>query len=64
MLPVALRGTYDVMPRSGGLPRFGTRVTVNVGAAIYPNSFTEPNPRAQEIAMMKAAEDRLREMLP
>lgn len=63
MLPIAIRGTYNILPRKGGLPKFGGRVTLTIGEVIDPNSFTEPNARAQEIAMMKFAEDRLREML-
>jgi 1-acyl-sn-glycerol-3-phosphate acyltransferase len=64
MLPLAIEGTYDILPRHGNpLPRFGSRVTLSIGHAIDPSAFTEPNARAQEIAMMKFAEDRLRTML-
>lgn len=63
MLPIALTGTYDILSREGGLPRFGGHVTVTVGEPIDPAMFSEGHPRTQELAMMKFAEEKLRAML-
>lgn len=63
ILPIALIGTFDALPRTEKLPRAGSKVIVRVGEPIPfivdPNTPT----RTQEIALMKASEDQVRAML-
>lgn len=63
ILPIALIGTYDTLPRTEKLPRSGSHVTVRIGDPIPFVVDPAVPTRMQEIALMKASEDQVREML-
>lgn len=62
ILPVALVGTYDILPRSEQLPRSGT-VTLRIGQPITFSLDPERGVREQELGLMREAERRVRELL-
>ena len=63
ILPIALDGTFEALPRTEKLPRSGLNVVVRVGEPIpFVVDPTVPT-RTQEIALMKASEEQVRQML-
>ena len=63
ILPIALDGTFEALPRTEKLPRVGSQVVLRIGEPIPfvvdPNTPT----RTQEIAMMKQSEEQVRNLL-
>jgi 1-acyl-sn-glycerol-3-phosphate acyltransferase len=63
ILPIALDGTFEALPRTEKLPRAGSKVVVRIGEPI-PFVFDPERPvREQEIALMKASEAQVRDLL-
>ena len=63
ILPVAIIGTYAILPRNQWLPTWGMRVTIKIGEAIQPRDVAPENVRAEEIRLMREAEARVRVLL-
>lgn len=63
IVPVAIIGTYEILPRNKWLPQWGMRVTIKIGEAIQPRDVAPENLRAEEIRVMKEAEAAVRELL-
>lgn len=63
VVPVAIIGTYEILPRTKWLPHWGMRVTIKIGEAIQPRDVAAENLRAEEIRVMKEAEERVRALL-
>jgi 1-acyl-sn-glycerol-3-phosphate acyltransferase len=63
ILPVAIVGTYEIIPRHEWLPRWGRRVEVQIGEAIYPREAPPESARAEEIRLMRQAERSVRELI-
>jgi len=55
VLPVALIGTYDVLPRQKKMPKSGMNVIVRIGAALEADS-TLVSDREKEMDLMKQCE--------
>ncbi|HET6402406.1 MAG TPA: lysophospholipid acyltransferase family protein [Candidatus Kapabacteria bacterium] len=63
ILPVAILGTYEILPRNKWLPLWGKRVTIKIGEAIQPYDAAPENFRTEEIRVMKETEAAVRTML-
>lgn len=63
IVPVAIIGTYEILPRTKWLPHWGMRVTIKIGEAIQPRDVAAENLRAEEIRVMKEVEERVRALL-
>lgn len=63
ILPVAIIGTYEILPRNKWLPRWGRRVTIKIGEAIQPLEVAPENLRAEEMRVMREAEAAVRTLL-
>ncbi len=62
ILPVAIAGTYEILPRHQWLPKWGKRVTITIGEAIEPQDVAPENLRTEEIRVMREAEMAVRGM--
>ena len=63
ILPVAIRGTYEILPRHRWLPVWGRSVSITIGEAIEPDAKLPQGSRAEEIRVMNEAEERVRALL-
>lgn len=63
LLPVAMIGTFDVLPRTSTLPETGRVVKVRVGEPIKFVQDPHRGTREQEMALMKLAEERIRDLI-
>jgi 1-acyl-sn-glycerol-3-phosphate acyltransferase len=63
ILPVAVIGAYDLLPRNKILPKWGQRAEIRIGKPIYPAEVPHDKYRAEEIRLMHEAEQRVRELL-
>jgi 1-acyl-sn-glycerol-3-phosphate acyltransferase len=66
VLPVAIIGSYDMLPRNKWLPQWGCRAEIRIGEAIDPSEILAKSPvaeRAEEMRLMAEAERRVRAML-
>ncbi len=66
VLPVAIIGSYHILPRNKWLPRWGCRAEIRIGEPIYPNEIrleSTSSERAEEVRLMTEAERRVRAML-
>ena len=63
ILPVAISGTYEILPRHKRLPKWGKRVMITIGEAVEPNASTPDGSRAEEIRVMKEVEEKVRKLL-
>ena len=63
ILPVAIIGTYEILPRNKWLPQWGRHVTIKIGEAIQPREVAPENLRAEEIRVMREVEAAVRELL-
>jgi 1-acyl-sn-glycerol-3-phosphate acyltransferase len=63
ILPVAVIGSYKILPRHKFLPKWGKRTEIKIGEPIYPKNVEACDTRAEEIRLMKETEMRVREML-
>lgn len=62
IIPIALRGTFDVLPRQEKLPRTNKTVTVNIGAPLTVDQ-TIVGDRQRELDLMARAETAVRALL-
>jgi 1-acyl-sn-glycerol-3-phosphate acyltransferase len=62
VLPVALIGTFDVLPRQKSMPKSNMKVTVRIGEAIVANS-TLTSDREKEFDLMERTEKAVKELL-
>jgi 1-acyl-sn-glycerol-3-phosphate acyltransferase len=60
VVPIVLKGTYEVLPRTGSLPKTGRSVELSIG---IPIALPSERGRAAELALMHQAEAQMREML-
>ncbi len=63
ILPVGIAGAFNILARHEKLPRWGRRVEVRIGPALYPTESSTETARAREISMMKQAEQSVRELI-
>jgi 1-acyl-sn-glycerol-3-phosphate acyltransferase len=63
ILPVAVIGSYQILPRHEWLPRWGKRASIKIGESIYPRNVPPSEVRAEEIRLMRETESRVMEML-
>jgi 1-acyl-sn-glycerol-3-phosphate acyltransferase len=63
IIPVAIRGVHDVMPRNSYIPKWGVAVELHIGQPIETNRVPEAESRAEELRLMHLAEEKVREML-
>ncbi len=63
IIPVALIGTYESLPRKQTLPNWGKTLEVRIGKPIYPREVPEGESRAEEMRLMREAEEAVRKML-
>ena len=63
VVPVAMTGTFEILPRHRWLPKWGKKVEIRIGKPIYLNPIAEEASRSEEIRMMREAESRVRELL-
>jgi 1-acyl-sn-glycerol-3-phosphate acyltransferase len=66
ILPVALIGAYQILPRHKWLPAWGRTAEIRIGAPIFPRTLSQDSPaekRADEVRLMQEAEQRVRAML-
>jgi 1-acyl-sn-glycerol-3-phosphate acyltransferase len=61
VVPIAIKGTYEVLPRSRKFPAMGTRITVRIGEPIHYDKGIQG--RAAEVDLMKRSEEAMRELL-
>lgn len=64
IMPVALVGTYESLPRKQTLPNWGRTLEVRIGKPIYPREVPDGESRAEEMRLMREAETAVRAMLP
>ncbi|MEI8134321.1 MAG: lysophospholipid acyltransferase family protein [bacterium] len=62
VVPVAILGAYEILPRSATLPRSNRNVAVHIGEALEFDSRITPD-REREIEMMNRAETIIRGMI-
>ncbi len=63
VIPVAITGTYQILPRHKWLPRWGGHVTMRIGEAIEIRPIPAEQSRAEEIRVMMETEEWVRGML-
>lgn len=63
IIPVAIKGIFEVLPRNRFIPRWGRHVELHIGEPIEPHVVPESESRAEELRLMRLAEQRVREML-
>ncbi len=63
VMPVAIVGTYAILPRHKWLPRWGQRVELRIGEAVLPHAVSPGGTRAEEIRLMQETERRVRQLL-
>lgn len=63
IVPVAIIGAYEILPRNQWLPKWGMRVTIKIGEPIQPRKVEPEKIRAEEMRVMKEAEERVRKLL-
>ena len=63
ILPVAVIGSYQILPRHEFLPRWGKCAEIRIGEPIFPKNVPASETRAEEIRLMQDTEIRVREML-
>jgi 1-acyl-sn-glycerol-3-phosphate acyltransferase len=66
ILPVAIVGAYNILPRNRFLPKWGERAEIRIGEPIYQRNVSlesASEKRAEEVRLMQEAERRVREML-
>ncbi|MFI5201490.1 MAG: lysophospholipid acyltransferase family protein [Candidatus Kapaibacterium sp.] len=63
ILPVAIAGTFEILPRHQWLPKWGKHVTITIGGAIHLREGTKENRRAEEMRVMREAEIQIRKLL-
>ena len=56
ILPVAIIGAFEIIARHEWLPRWGKRVEVRIGEAIYPRDVKSEEARSEEMRLMREAE--------
>lgn len=61
VLPIAVIGSFDILPRNKWLPKWGQRAEIRIGKAVYPNS-SEPE-RKDESRLMEESERQVRALL-
>jgi 1-acyl-sn-glycerol-3-phosphate acyltransferase len=61
VVPIALKGTYDVLPRSRKFPAIGKRITVQIGEPIHYEKGVQG--RVAEVDLMKRSEEAMRRLL-
>jgi 1-acyl-sn-glycerol-3-phosphate acyltransferase len=61
VLPVAVIGSYDILPRNKWLPKWGQKTEIRIGSPIYSN-LMEPE-RKDEIRLMEETEQSVRALL-
>lgn len=62
IIPMAIRGSYELLPRSATLPSSNKKISVSIGAPLEVSLQME-NQREQEMDLMRRAENAVREML-
>lgn len=62
VLPVALVGTFDVLPRQKSLPKTGMKVTVRIGSALEADP-TLSSDREKELDLMRRTEKAVAELV-
>ncbi len=63
ILPVAVIGAFEILPRHRFLPRWGMKAELRIGEAVYPMGVPPEGHRSEEIRLMKESEDRTRALL-
>ena len=63
ILPFAIAGTFEILPRHRRLPQWGKRVTITIGEAIYLREGRKENLRAEEMRVMREAEIQVQALL-
>jgi 1-acyl-sn-glycerol-3-phosphate acyltransferase len=67
ILPVALIGSFNILPRHKWLPLWGHSAEIRIGAPIDPRTLSSDSPaekRTEEVRLMQEAERSVRNMLP
>jgi 1-acyl-sn-glycerol-3-phosphate acyltransferase len=62
IVPIAIRGTYDMLPRHQKLPKFSARITVMIGDPITADH-TIPDQRMRERDLMQRTHNAIAQML-
>jgi 1-acyl-sn-glycerol-3-phosphate acyltransferase len=66
ILPVALIGAYEILPRNKWLPKWGHSTEIRIGEPVYLQQILQESSstgKAEETRLMQEAERRVREML-
>ncbi len=63
VIPVAISGTYEILPRDRWLPKWGKRVSIKIGEPIEVQTISLGETRAEEIRVMREAEERVKALL-
>jgi 1-acyl-sn-glycerol-3-phosphate acyltransferase len=67
VLPVALIGSFHILPRHKWLPLWGRSAVIRIAEPVYPQTLSPDSPaekRAEEVRLMQEAERSVRAMLP
>jgi len=62
VIPISIKGSYEILPRTGKLPLTNRSVSVRIGGALPVNKEI-PNDREREMDLMQRAEQAIRKML-
>ena len=63
IIPVAIRGVHNVMPRGSNIPKWGGKVELHIGHPIEPTTVPETESRAEELRLMHISEEKVRKIL-
>jgi len=62
VIPIAIKGAYEFLPRTARLPLFNKKIAVSIGVPLEVSLHIE-NARDREIDLMRRSEDAVRKML-
>ena len=62
VIPVAIIGAFEMLPRTSQLPKWGAHVTLKIGKPLQVNAAITSE-RERELDLMRRAEESIREML-
>ncbi|MDP4198760.1 MAG: lysophospholipid acyltransferase family protein [Bacteroidota bacterium] len=63
IIPVALIGTHESLPRNQIMPNWGKPMEVRIGKPIFPREVPPTETRAEEMRLMRESEEAVRKLL-